>query len=144
MTVTLQYYSITSCGKQVNSESADIKSLSSWPGAVQRDVGLKTHKGNEIDWALKIRRIWGLPWWSSGWDTTLPLQGAWVRSPVGELGFHRSQDPAPGPPIKRKMRKIEQQNTRELHGMKNNCMHGQLGQILDKRYKETRKPNWNF
>ena len=33
----------------------------------------------------------------------------------------------------------EQQNTRRLHGAKNNCTHAQLGHILDKRYKETKK-----
>ena len=27
----------------------------------------------------------GLPWWCSGWDSTLPMQGAWVPSLVGEL-----------------------------------------------------------
>ena len=27
----------------------------------------------------------GLPWWSSGWDSELPMQGAWVRSLVREL-----------------------------------------------------------
>ena len=27
----------------------------------------------------------GLPWWSSGYDSALPLQGAWVRSLVGEI-----------------------------------------------------------
>ena len=27
----------------------------------------------------------GLPWWSSGEDSELPVQGAWVPSPVGEL-----------------------------------------------------------
>ena len=32
----------------------------------------------------------GLPWWSSGKDSTLPLQGAWVQSLVGEL---RSRKP---------------------------------------------------
>ena len=25
-----------------------------------------------------IKRIMGLPWWSSGWDSTLPMQGAQV------------------------------------------------------------------
>ena len=35
-------------------------------------------------------------------------------------------------------------NIKKLHGTKNNCMHGQLGQILDKRYKETKKPNCHF
>ena len=26
----------------------------------------------------------GLPWWSSDWDSELPMQGAWVRSLVGK------------------------------------------------------------
>ena len=30
----------------------------------------------------------GLPWRSSGWHSTLPMQGARVRSLVGELGSH--------------------------------------------------------
>ena len=30
----------------------------------------------------------GLPWWSSGWDSMIPLQGAWVWSLVGELRSH--------------------------------------------------------
>ena len=30
-------------------------------------------------------RMRGIPWWSSGQGSTLPLQGAWVRSLVGEL-----------------------------------------------------------
>ena len=30
----------------------------------------------------------GLPWRSSGWDTMLPLQGAWVQALVRELGSH--------------------------------------------------------
>ena len=28
---------------------------------------------------------WGLPWWRSGWDSTLPMPGAWVQSLVREL-----------------------------------------------------------
>ena len=28
---------------------------------------------------------WGLPSWSSGQDSALPVQGAWARSLVGEL-----------------------------------------------------------
>ena len=37
----------------------------------------------------------GLPWWSSGWDSVLPMQGAWVRSLVRELrSTCPSQDPA--------------------------------------------------
>ena len=38
-------------------------------------------------WLLKIP-VKGLPWWSSGYDSTLPMQGAWVRSLVGELRSH--------------------------------------------------------
>ena len=30
----------------------------------------------------------------------------------------------------------EQQNTRKLYGTKNDCMHAQLGQILNKRYRD--------
>lgn len=30
----------------------------------------------------------GRPWWSIGYDPILPMQGAWVRSPVGELSSH--------------------------------------------------------
>ena len=29
---------------------------------------------------------WGLPWWRSGYDSVLPMQGARVRSLVQELG----------------------------------------------------------
>ena len=28
---------------------------------------------------------WGFPWWSSGYDSAVPTQGAWVRFLVGEL-----------------------------------------------------------
>ena len=31
-----------------------------------------------------------LPWWSSGWDSVLPMQGAWVWSLVRELNPCRS------------------------------------------------------
>ena len=44
------------------------------------------------DWAAELN--WGgfksllaeIPWWSSGWDSTLPLQEAQVQSLVRELG----------------------------------------------------------
>ena len=32
---------------------------------------------------------------------------------------------------------LEQQNTKKLYGTQNNFMHVQLGQVQDKRYKET-------
>ena len=34
---------------------------------------------------VESTRSLGLPWRSSGLDSVLPLQGAWVRSLVGEL-----------------------------------------------------------
>ena len=34
------------------------------------------HKGN----------LEGIPWWSTGWDSVLPMQGTWVQSLVRELG----------------------------------------------------------
>ena len=37
---------------------------------------------------------------------------------------------------------FQQQNTKKLYGTKNNCMRVQLGQIMDKRYKKTQKPNF--
>ena len=37
-----------------------------------------------------------------------------------------------------------QQNTKKLYGTKNKCMHRGLEQILDKRYRETKKPNCHF
>ena len=33
----------------------------------------------------KKKAVWGLPWWSSGWDSVLPVQGSWVQSLVREL-----------------------------------------------------------
>ena len=36
------------------------------------------------------------------------------------------------------------QNRKKLYGTKNNCMHVQLDQILDKRYKETKQPKCHF
>ena len=40
--------------------------------------------------------------------------------------------------------KVTTENTKKLYGTKNNCKLTQLGQILDKRHKETKKPNWHF
>lgn len=41
-------------------------------------------EGNRV----KIQYIYGLPWWSSCWDSSLPMQGAWVQSLVKELRSH--------------------------------------------------------
>ena len=34
---------------------------------------------------------------------------------------------------------LEHRNTKKLHGTKNNCVHVELGQMQDERYKETKK-----
>ena len=41
-------------------------------------------------------------------------------------------------------RLLQQQNTKKLHGTKNNHMHAQLGQILDPKDTETNKPTVTF
>ena len=38
----------------------------------------------------KLYEYQGLPWWSSGEASVLPLQGAWVQSLVRELRSHMS------------------------------------------------------
>ena len=39
---------------------------------------------------IKSKDFEGSPWWFSGYDTVLPLQGAWVQSLVGELKSHKT------------------------------------------------------
>ena len=46
----------------------------------------------------------GLPWWSWGKDSVLPMQGVWVRSLIKEL---RSHSPAAWPKKKKKKRERE-------------------------------------
>ena len=46
--------------------------------------------------------VLGLPWWSSGLDSMLPLQGAWVQSLVRELRSFRPCRISP-PPQKKKV-----------------------------------------
>lgn len=38
--------------------------------------------------SCETHRLWEFPQWSTGYDSRLPLQGAQVQSPVGELRFH--------------------------------------------------------
>ena len=38
-------------------------------------------------WTLQ-RPLRGLPWWSNGYNSVLPTQGAWIRSLVRELRSH--------------------------------------------------------
>ena len=50
------------------------------------DLLLRQGRCKNMNKGTKIRNVWeGLPWWSSGWDSMLPMQGAWVQSLVGEL-----------------------------------------------------------
>ena len=44
------------------------------------------HSSTELWWVQDFS-IWGIPWWASGQDCTLPLQGAWVQSLVREHRF---------------------------------------------------------
>ena len=58
----------------------------------------------------EIRRQ-GLPWWSSGWDSALPLQGAQVRSLVGEIKSHMLSLPGQNKKPIKKERKKERRRT---------------------------------
>ena len=49
----------------------------------------------------------GLPWWPSGWDSSLPMQGSWVWSLDGELRSHMLQGVAKKPQ-KTKQNKVSQ------------------------------------
>ena len=44
-----------------------------------------TNTALEINFNLKRKRMLGRPWWPSAPDSMLPLQGAWVQYPIGEL-----------------------------------------------------------
>ena len=46
-----------------------------------RDYYKELH-ANKMD---NLKEMEGLPWWSSGWDSTLPMQGAQVQSLIMEL-----------------------------------------------------------
>ena len=47
----------------------------------------------------------GLPWWSSGWDSTLPLQGERVQPLAGELRSHKPYNVAKNKQTKIKKKK---------------------------------------
>ena len=54
-----------------------------------RGIHLVSHERLEmVLGGLDQDQLWGIPWWSSDEDSTLPLQGAQVRSLVGELRYH--------------------------------------------------------
>ena len=45
-----------------------------------------------------ITKVGGLRWWSSGEDSTFPMQRVWVRFLVGELRSHMLSNVAKKPP----------------------------------------------
>ena len=47
-----------------------------------------------------ITKIGGLPWWSSGEDSTFPMQSVWVRFLDGELRSHMLSNVAKKTPPK--------------------------------------------
>lgn len=69
-----------------------------------RSTGLKRNTRNLC---LMHKKIRGLPWQFSGWDSMLPLPGSWVRSLVGDI---RSHIPLRKAKNKEKMKKIEDWN----------------------------------
>ena len=72
-----------------------------------------------------------------------PWSGHWDRRQNDGCQRLRTWDPLlqclpPGKPL------LQQQNTKKLYGTKNNCVHAQLGQILDKKIQKTKKLNCHF
>ena len=52
---------------------------------LKANIHTKTYTWEVIAALLKIAPKWGLPWWSSGWDSMLPMQRVPVQSLVEEL-----------------------------------------------------------
>ena len=51
----------------------------------QRSEGILFWWLFQFDMEIMTTSVWRLPWWSSGLDSMLPVQGAWVQSLIGEL-----------------------------------------------------------
>ena len=64
----------------------------------QHDQQVSIVKGNKtptlVNSLKKNTEFQGIPWQSSGQDSVLPLQGAWVQSLVGELRSHMPRSAA--------------------------------------------------
>ena len=59
---------------------------------ILRKFRIKTYISNTFSELKKKkkRQYFGLPWWSSGYDSKLPEQTAWVQSLVGEVSHAHS------------------------------------------------------
>ena len=78
------------------------------------------------------RMFWCFP--DPGFVHTLPTETGWDQAPFATVLQCLHLDT----PL------LQQQRLKKMYGTEDNCMHAQLVQILDKRYKETKKPNCHF
>ena len=59
---------------------------------VQRDDAEPAHSVlPETQSSEKKDKNLGLPWWSSGWDSELPMQGVWGSIPGQQTGLQMPQ-----------------------------------------------------
>ena len=62
--------------------------MSAWTALAHMGLSLTmSHRGAFTEFCY-LKQMEGLPWWSSGKDPALPLQGAQVQSLVWELRSH--------------------------------------------------------
>ena len=88
----------------------------------------KVHKLQPTPQMFPLKTLpWGFPWWSSGYDSAVPTQGAWVRFLVGELDptcsnyrFHMLQRRL-GTAKKKKKQKPSLKAIRELSLLSMSC-----------------------
>ena len=78
--------------------------------------------------SIKKRKKLGLPWRSSGWDSALPLQGAWVRPLVREL---RSSMPCG---VAKKKKKLNMPCKTDVRGSKFYLANSQILKKIGKEY----------
>lgn len=55
---------------------------------------------NPIPFLDQNKKLGGIPWWSSGKDSVLPLSRVWVQSLVSELRSHKVQSTAKNKTLK--------------------------------------------
>ena len=92
--------------------------------------------GPEEKQKVEERRILSLR--LTAWAVTLVFSCSWIGTYT--IGSETGWDLGPFAAVLASGHSLlEQQNTKKLYGTKNNCVHAQLGQILDKRYKKTKK-----
>ena len=77
-------------------EGPNIVKISVLPKLVYRfkAIPIKVPESCEAINKLTLKSVWGFPWWSSGYDSVLPMQEAWVQSLVREQRSHMLHDMA--------------------------------------------------